>query len=262
MSLDSVSEQASSPVPPPALAARPSWMLAIGNTLFRHRNAIFPIAFLVITGLSKPHLQRGSMRGDLILDAIGIAIAAVGQILRFGVIGLAYIHRGGKDRRIYAEGLVQEGIFAHSRNPLYLGNMLVFLGLFVVLNSTLGWLVGVPFFLFAYLSITAAEEDFLHRNFGATYDDYCRRVPRFLPNWAGIGKTLRSMRFDWWRVVRKEYGSTFTWMTTALGLIWWESVRNRGLALSTPVLRVVALLWIPVVVGYGTARFLKKSGRI
>lgn len=256
MSLDLSSEQDT------GSTGWPSWMVAIGNVFFRHRNALFPLAFLLVAALSRPRMFRGSTRANWIMDAIGIAIALAGQALRSLVIGLAYIRRGGKGRRIHADHLVQDGFFAHSRNPLYLGNILIYLGLFIVLDSTAGWFLGVPFFVFAYLSITAAEEDYLHRQFGAPYDEYRQRVPRFLPNWNGIGNTVRGMRFNWERLVRKEYGSTFVWMTTALALIYWEGLRNRGAAASRPLLACVLLLWIPVLAGYGTARYLKKSGRL
>jgi len=245
-----------------ATSAPAPWLVRLGNTFFHHRNALFPVVFLLVAALSKPRLPWGSVRADRVVDALGLAIACTGQALRGLVIGLAYIRRGGKNRRIHADELVTDGFFAHSRNPLYLGNMLVYLGLFVVLDSLLGWLVGVPFFLLAYLAITAAEEDYLHRQFGEAYDGYHRGVPRFLPNWNGISATLAGMQFNWQRLVRKEYGSTFIWMTTALALVYWEAVRNRGVAASAGVLRVVLLLWVPVIVGYGTARYLKKNGRL
>lgn len=248
-------------IAPPAPAPAP-WLVRLGNVFFHHRNALFPVVFLLVAALSKPRTSFGSVRTDWIVDAVGLAIALTGQALRWLVIGLAYIRRGGKGRRIHADDLVTDGFFAHSRNPLYLGNMLVYLGLFIVLDSALGWLVGVPFFLLAYIAITAAEEDYLHRQFGATYDEYHRRVPRFLPDWRGIGATLAGMHFNWQRVVRKEYGSTFIWMTTALALIYWEAVRNRGPAASAGVLRFVLLLWVPVILGYGISRYLKKSGRL
>jgi hypothetical protein len=96
--------------------------------------------------------------------------------------------------------------------------MLVYLGLFVVLDSAARLARRRAFFLLAYLAITAAEEDYLHRQFGETYDAYHRRVPRFVPDWRGSGATLAGMQFNWKRLVRKEYGSTFIWMTTALAL--------------------------------------------
>jgi protein-S-isoprenylcysteine O-methyltransferase Ste14 len=257
---DSASNPADPAVPaPPGPVSAP---VAIGNTLFHYRNGLFPVTFLLLALVSRPQLWGGTWRSDLALDAVGFAIALTGQALRAVVIGLAYIIRGGKDRRIHAETLVVEGLFAHSRNPLYVGNMLVYLGLFVMLHSVVGYAVGVPFFFIAYLCITLAEEHFLFGRFGAAYADYCRRVPRYLPNLAGIGRTVSGMRFHWRRLIRKEYGSTFSWMTTALALVYWESFRNRGAAESQGVLRLVLLLWAPLVLGYLAARYLKKTGRL
>ena len=87
--------------------------------------------------------------------------ARAGQALRITVIGYRYIVRGGKDRRVHAEDLVTEGIFALARNPLYVGNMMVLFGLFIIWNSPLLYLVGVPFTVIGYWAIVAAEEAFL-----------------------------------------------------------------------------------------------------
>ena len=237
-------------------------LVRAGNFFFKFRNALFPVAFVAIAAATRPLAPFGSERADRWLDAAGFAVALLGQSLRALVIGLAYIRRGGKDQKIYAETLVTEGFFAHARNPLYVGNMLVFLGLFIILNSTWGYVAGVPFFLFAYLVIVAAEEDYLSRQFGSAFDDYCRRVNRFVPSFVGLGATVRGMAFNWKRLVRKEYGSTFTWMTTALALLVWESVVRRGAAASAPLMRAALVAWAPVVAGYAVARFLKKSGRL
>jgi protein-S-isoprenylcysteine O-methyltransferase Ste14 len=247
----------SSPAP-----SRSSAVVAIGNALFHYRNGLFPIVFILVALVSRPILFGGNHHTDWAMDAVGLSIALAGQTLRAAVIGLAYIVRGGKNRRIYADTLVTEGFFAHSRNPLYVGNMLVYLGLFIVLNSTLGYAVGVPLFLFAYWCITLAEEDFLRNQFGHEFDAYCQRVPRYVPRFSGLGATLRGMEFDWKRLIRKEYGSTFSWMTAALALLYWESVRNRGVAASTTVLAWVVASWLLVVVGYLTARYLKKANRL
>lgn len=247
-------------VPDAAPPAGP-WVAA-GRALFTTRNVLFPAAFLVIALLSRPRYPLGDPRLDLLLDLAGIGVALAGQALRVAVIGLDYIQRGGRNLRIHADHLVTGGFFAHSRNPLYVGNMLVYLGLFLVLNSPAGYAVGVPFFLAAYLCITAAEEEFLGRTFGAAYHDYRRRVPRFWPRLRGLGATMRGMAFDWRRVVRKEYGSTFTWLTTLLALEAWQSYRNDPPAAAGATLTVVLALWVPVVLGYAAARILKKSGAL
>ena len=237
-------------------------LVRFGNFLFSGRNLVFPLAFLAIAAVSFPIAPFGSEGADLILDVIGLSVAVAGQTLRAVVIGLAYIRRGGKEKKIHADHLVQNGFFAHSRNPLYVGNMMVFLGLFLVLNSTWGYLVGVPFFYIAYLSITLAEEDFLRKEFGEEYIAYCRRVNRFLPSLKGIGATMRSMSFDWGRLIRKEYGSTFIWITTALGLLLWEVAARHGWESVGPRGRVLATVWGVTLAAYLLARYLKKMGRL
>jgi protein-S-isoprenylcysteine O-methyltransferase Ste14 len=237
-------------------------LVRFGNFLFSGRNLVFPLAFLAIAAASFPRAPFGSERADLILDVIGLAVAAAGQTLRAVVIGLAYIVRGGKGKKIHADHLVQDGIFAHSRNPLYVGNMMVFLGLFIVLNSTWGYLVGVPFFYIAYLSITLAEEEFLRKQFGEEYIAYCRRVNRYLPSWKGMAATMRSMSFDWGRLIRKEYGSTFIWITAALALLVWEVAARQGWDSAGPRAYVVAVVWMVALAAYLLARYLKKTGKL
>jgi protein-S-isoprenylcysteine O-methyltransferase Ste14 len=237
-------------------------LIRFGNFLFTGRNHIFPLAFLAIAVASPPRAPFGSERADLALDGIGLGVAVAGQTLRAMVIGLAYIRRGGKGKKIHADRLVQDGFFAHSRNPLYLGNMMVFLGLFLVLNSTWGYLVGVPFFYLAYLSITLAEEDYLRRQFGNEYIAYYRRVNRFVPSLQGLGATLRSMSFDWGRLIRKEYGSTFLWITTAIALLLWESAARHGWSSTGPRAQILAAIWGTALAGYLLARYMKKTGRL
>jgi protein-S-isoprenylcysteine O-methyltransferase Ste14 len=251
-------------VPPAGARYRPlpRWLVAPGDFLFEHRNWVFPVVFLGLVGGTRPIAFGGTLASDRALDAVGVAVALLGQLLRAAVIGLAYIRRGGLNKKVYADRLVVEGFFAHSRNPLYVGNYLAVIGLLLVHNSWPGYLVGVPFFTFAYLAITAAEERFLHGKFGADYEDYCRRVPRYRVRLGGIGATMRSMRFDWRRLVRKEYGSTFSGTTAILGMLLWEAWRLGGRAALEARAWVLAPLWAALVVLYLIARALKKSGRL
>src|SRR4029079_1357064 len=113
------------------------------------------------------------------------------------------------DKEVYADRLVQEGFFAHCRNPLYVGNLMVLAGVMIVYNSPWVYLIGASFFLYLSLTIVMAEEDYLGRKFGDEYASYCRRVNRFLPNFRGLSSSVAGMQFDWRRVVRKEYGTIF-----------------------------------------------------
>jgi protein-S-isoprenylcysteine O-methyltransferase Ste14 len=239
----------------------PGWRRAlapVGRFFFKFRDFLFPVVFLGLALASRP---MGG-RYDRALDVAGIAVALSGQLLRAVVIGLAYIRRGGKNKQVYADSLVQEGIFAHSRNPLYLGNFLALVGFCLVHNSALCYLVGIPFFAFAYLAITAAEEEYLQGKFGAEYDEYCRRVPRYLPSFAGLGATLEGMSFDWPRLLRKEYGSTFAGLSLILALLVWDEYVLRGRAAEQAMLPGVLALWAVLVCAYLTVLVLKKRGAL
>jgi hypothetical protein len=70
------------------------------------------------------------------------------------------------------------------------------------------------------------------------------------------------MRFDWKRVLRKEYGTTLAWVSAAFFLLAWERVVRLGWSGAAPELRWLALLYAPVPIAYTFVRWLKKSGRL
>lgn len=235
-------------------------LVAVGNFFFKYRNGISPIVFCGLALISKPLIIAGNRRLDMYLDIIGFVTALSGQLLRICVIGFAYIKRGGKQKQVYAKTLVQEGFFAHCRNPLYVGNLLMALGLIIIHNGILMYAVCLPFYLFMYLSITIAEENYLRGKFGQVYDDYTKRVPRFLISFKGLGSTLKEMQYDWKKVIRKEYGTIFAFLTTAMALLVWERITADGLEASRGYLNFMLILWLPVVLAYIAAFVAKKTG--
>src|SRR5690606_19893678 len=121
----------------------------------------FPLILFVLLFGFYPLQPTDNACDNLALDLFGFFIATLGEGIRVAVIGLAYIKRGGVNKRVYADNLVVEGIFAHCRNPLYLGNLLILLGLFIIHNNPWVYLLGFGFFLSAYSAIVVAEEDYL-----------------------------------------------------------------------------------------------------
>jgi protein-S-isoprenylcysteine O-methyltransferase Ste14 len=229
-------------------------MVRIGNFLFHYRNGLFPVAFVLLLWKGRPIFES-----DLVAAGVGFGVAMLGQSLRAVTIGLAYIIRGGKKRQVYAEDLVTGGLFAHCRNPLYDGNILILAGVGLAANSLIFMAVGMPLFLFAYRAIVAAEENFLRQKFGQQFDDYCARVNRFLPNLSGIGETLRSMEFNWQRLIVKEYGTTFAWTAGLLVLVMKNLWRSGNYTPNSPLILWLAASLGLVVVAYVVARYLKKS---
>jgi protein-S-isoprenylcysteine O-methyltransferase Ste14 len=235
----------------------------IGNVIFRARDVLFPVVLLTVAFGTSPRLVGASTSTDHFVDAIGILVSMTGQALRVMVIGLVYITRGGQNRQVWANSLVDTGMFAHSRNPLYLANLLLFLGLAIVHNGWAMYVIVLPFFVVSYVCIIAAEEQYLFGRFGEIYADYSRRVPRWLPSLRGFSSTLRSAQFDWLKVLRKEYGTPFAWMTGTLMLLVWEHYRPAGAsALSRVELASIIAIWIVCAVAYLIVRTLKLSGRL
>jgi protein-S-isoprenylcysteine O-methyltransferase Ste14 len=232
-------------------------MVKLGNLIFHNRNGIFPLFYLVLF-IPSPEIFANPVTAMV----IGFSVTLLGQIIRVVTIGLVYIIRGGKDRRIYAEDLVTTGIFSHVRNPLYVGNILILVGLGIASNSIIFNCIATPLFLFFWQAIVMAEEDFLRTKFGAQYDEYCKKANRWLPNLNGIGKTIASMEFKWKRVIIREYNSTYIWMTGAVLIVmkhFYFHVDQFDFKKNVPV-------FVGVLVGllllYLFARYLKKSRKL
>jgi protein-S-isoprenylcysteine O-methyltransferase Ste14 len=242
-------------------AARPPLLERFGHFFFAHRNLVFPLVLAVLLGALRPVPFMGSPRADRWLDVLGLLIALTGQALRVAVIGYAYIRRGGKNRKVYADDLVTEGFFNHCRNPLYVGNLLVLTGLFVIHHNPVTYLLGLPFFLFAYAAIVAAEEAYLRRHFGDEYAAYLRRVPRWLPDVRGLRKTVAGMQFDWNRVIVKEYTSTFSWVAAAIGLLAYEVLLEAPYPGHPTHLAALAALFFLAAALWTWAYYYKKSDK-
>src|SRR6185369_14152606 len=193
---------------------------------------------------------------------IGFGVTMLGQVIRIITIGLVYIIRGGKDRRVYAEDLVTTGIFSHCRNPLYVGNILILVGLGIASNSLLFMAVFTPLFLFFWQAIVLAEENYLRNKFGEQYDEYCKRVNRWLINFNGLGKTLRSMEFKWKRVIIREYNSTYIWMTGAVLIVMKHSYFHDDRFEFRKNLPTFISILILLLLLYLFARYLKKSRKL
>ena len=222
-------------------------MIALGQFLFRYRNALFLCAFALVF-LPGPRL----LADPLLAIAIGAAFALPGQTIRGLTIGLKYIIRGGRVRRVYARDLVTEGLYAHTRNPMYVGNMLILIGVAVASNSWACLAIAVPLFVFVYACIVAAEEDYLRAEFGADFDSYRRAVPRWNLRFNGLRRTLQAATFHWRRLLVKEYGTLCGWIggLSLLGLLRVAQLNGLGAhherlrAVLIAVLALAAAVWI------------------
>ncbi|MEX0805336.1 MAG: isoprenylcysteine carboxylmethyltransferase family protein [Candidatus Binatia bacterium] len=224
--------------------------ITAGNFFFRYRNALFPLIFVFAALTLRPTIMFGTPLADHLVGASGMVIALLGEAVRFVTIGFEYIHRGGKHGRVYARHLVQGGVFGLVRNPMYVGNALIVIGMTMYLGSPLGYLVLIPFFLFVYQALIAAEEAYLRNTFNGDYDDYCEKVNRFVPRLNRIPQAFSGLRFNWRRSLRKDLGTV---VGLTMGLIFIPVLRSYflyGWAGTGPTASVALKLSLAVITVY------------
>ncbi len=102
--------------------------------------------------------------------------------------------------------LAFNGLYKHVRNPMYLGRFFVVLGFLLLLHIWFTIPVMTVLYFFYMNNRVKREEKVLTEIFGASYQDYCKKVNRFLPSLRGMdGGTL----WVWeWRLFVQNHGWT------------------------------------------------------
>jgi protein-S-isoprenylcysteine O-methyltransferase Ste14 len=143
----------------------------VGRILFKNRGWL-PILFLGVPLLAPGNLSAAHW-------IIGLFLIAIGEFFRLAGVAAAGTTTRRRSRNV--QRLVTYGIFSWSRNPLYNGNFLVWIG-FCVISGVI-WFLPFAVLLFAaeYGLIVRYEEGVLESIFGRQYLDYKMCVPRWLP---------------------------------------------------------------------------------
>jgi protein-S-isoprenylcysteine O-methyltransferase Ste14 len=197
----------------------------VGGWLFRRRTWLpLPLALAL---LLLPSAQQRSLTPVFVL---GVGIVVLGELIRlWAVHHIGVISRTRSDR---LGPLVATGPFARVRNPLYFGNIALWVGF--ALSARLPWMVPVVVAILGleYHAIVRWEERLLETRRGDEYREYAARVPRWIP---------RSNRGD-----REERGAqdlTAGSASSAVAFSWRETfVSERGTLLA--IAAGYLLLWI------------------
>ena len=117
--------------------------------------------------------RGGPLWGALALSIIGIAIILLAA--RTLVAGGTNV-----DPVLPTTAIVTAGPYRLSRNPIYVGLTLVYLGLTAALNTWWSVILLVPILAIMHLGVVRREERYLERKFGEPYRHYRARVRRYL----------------------------------------------------------------------------------
>lgn len=213
-----------------------------GKFLFRWRS-FTPIPLLVA---AVPLLWRSRGGGSVGWTAAGIALCASGQALRAWVLGQVPDGTSGQNERLIATELNTSGPYARTRNPLYLGNFLITLGLCFAAHDVALLILVAVLFAVQYRAIIAAEEGFLRDLFGARFEEYRRAVPRFWPRLTAADRSVARPAWSWRRALRKEHNPFAAWAMLIVALLAWDQIVQ-----SVEIVRARAAGAPPSLRGYG-----------
>ncbi|MBI2540016.1 MAG: isoprenylcysteine carboxylmethyltransferase family protein [Deltaproteobacteria bacterium] len=120
------------------------------------------------------------------------------------------------------------GPYGLVRHPLYVGNFLIGLGLLIIFNVPLAYVIVLPSLALLYWSVTAEEEGRLEKKWGAAYVEYRAQVPRFLAWRGGIVEGYQRVPFRWRQALSKEGESICGLAAGAISLEAYEEVLTHG----------------------------------
>jgi len=193
--------------------------------------AVFPAVFL-----------RPPKTGpwDEAAEAVGITFILLGQLLRTCARGYKSEH--SQEGR----SLIQGGPYNLVRNPMYLGILLIGVGMVLVLFQWWAAVIFLVVFTARYILLIFQEEKKLLALFPQEYSVYCLRVPRLLPPLKILVKRDISvylpLRPAW---LKKEIGTTLAVLLITLLLEFWQDIKVQGIKVyfkeSIAILVIVAL---------------------
>lgn len=185
-----------------------------GHWLFRWRSYL-PLLLIGLSLIAFREFEYpfGSQTLDDLWEIFCLAVSMVGIILRALTVGFVPEGTSGRNTKSQvAEELNTTGIYSVVRNPLYLGNFIIWLGISLLVR--LWWFSLIIIFIFwlYYERIIFAEEEFLRGKFGHLYLEWAEKTPVFLPKFDNWRRS--SLSFSFRTALKGEYSGFFAIIAT------------------------------------------------
>jgi len=195
-----------------------------GILFFRYRGQIPLVLFVVAApAIYLSPTQHFWVRGwyPIILLSGCVLLSFSGFWIRFLAIGRSAKQTSGRNTWGHeAKNLNTSGMYSIVRNPLYLGNFLIWMGIVVFTANVWFMLLVILAFWLYYERIIFSEEAFLEREFGNDFLEWSKRVPVFIPSMKNYEKP--SIAFSLKTILRREYPGV---SATIMGFVYVEFIR-------------------------------------
>lgn len=147
--------------------------------VFRTRG-LYIFAVLIVSLVLKFYLHGTT---PLLFFAVGLVIMVAAQAFR--TYSASYLWGRQAVTEIEAEFLCTSGPYAHLRNPLYLGNFLIGVGVCIAINEWYAYTLFIISYGLIYSVVIPYEERFLQEKFGDVYVEYKAHTGRLIPRLKG-----------------------------------------------------------------------------
>ncbi len=231
------------------------YMADRGNGLFRRRS-FTPLLLLPLLWLERDsfHFPFDSHDWDLAWEFFSLSISLMGVATRIKTIGHIAVGTSGRNmHRQEAERLNTTGMYSIVRNPLYLGNYLILMGVILMTQSYELVIINSFIFALAYIPIVLREEEFLQTEFGGHYEAYSKAVPCFIPNFSLWSPP--DLPFNLRMVLRREHD---TWMSTITVFVILEHLRKYLITGVIGIDKAWAVVGISILFVWLVLKVLKK----
>ena len=185
-----------------------------------YTQAIFILLLILYVWIFPPYLSERTWL-DTLFDGVGLSFLIVGEFFRIWAV--SHAGKSTRSRRLKAPVLVTTGPYAVVRNPIYLGNFLIGLGMVVFAEAIFLTPLFLILFVLQYRAIVAQEECFLEEKFGEEFRRYCTLVPKWMPR---VQPITRGFGFGP-NFYSKELGTAWGIMVGAFFFHWIESPLHR-----------------------------------
>lgn len=226
-----------------------------GHFLFRWRGCL-PLLLALPTLLAMREFRdsSGSHVPHEAWALFSMAISFCGLAVRVGTVGFAPGGTSGRNtRRQRASVLNTTGMYSIVRHPLYVGNLIIWLGVSMFCQTWWLTVIFVLVFWIYYERIMMAEEEFLGEQFGDAYLNWAGKTPAFIP---ALNRWRRpDLPFSLRTVLRREYSGFFAIVVCFFVLESTRHVIVYGQLVFEPHWAVIFLAGLTV---YATLRTLKK----
>lgn len=208
-----------------------------GNWLFRYRGALPLIILSAGIGIYVHEMKiaehHPAPAQAFRFEILSLLVSFLGLCIRCYIVGHTPANTSGRNTaQQVADVLNTTGVYSLVRHPLYLANFIMWLGVALVVGSLWFVFLFCLLFMLYYERIMFAEEQFLHRKFGESYDVWAATTPAFIPALTRIRFIRSSTPFSWRKVLKKEKAGlvamfvVFALLNICKGMVWGTSYYN------------------------------------